>query len=119
MQNPEKRLMRSGVMPLLARFAPKKVVVFRALQLGDMLCAVPSLRALRAALPAAHITLIGLPWAEQFVRRFPAYLDDFVAFPGHPAFPEQAVREDEVQAFYSRIRSQSYDRSGRSSIALR
>lgn len=109
MQNPENRLMHADAMPLLARFAPKKVVVFRALQLGDMLCAVPSLRALRATLPAAHITLVGLPWAAQFVRRFPAYLDDFVAFPGHPAFPEQAVREDEMQAFYSLIRRRSYD----------
>lgn len=101
--------MRNCDMSLLARFTPKKVVVFRALQLGDMLCAVPALRALRAALPAAHITLAGLPWAEQLVRRFPTYLDDFVAFPGHPAFPEQAVREDEVQTFYSTIRRRAYD----------
>jgi len=108
-QPPQNPLTCSNNTSLLARLAPKKIGVFRALQLGDMLCAVPALRALRAALPAAHITLAGLPWAEQFVHRFPAYVDDFIAFPGHPAFPEQAVREEEVEGFYDTMRSRRYD----------
>lgn len=99
---------RPQEMPL-RRQEIKKLVLFRALQLGDMLCTVPALRALRTALPHAHITLVGLPWAEQFVGRFHRYLDDFVAFPGHPAFPEQPVRQERLADFYHTMRAREFD----------
>lgn len=95
--------------PLLQQPDIRTLAVFRALQLGDMLCAVPALRALRAALAHTRITLVGLPWAEQFARRFSRYVDDFVAFPGHPEFPEQPVQEEQLPAFREIMRARQFD----------
>jgi ADP-heptose:LPS heptosyltransferase len=91
--------------------APRSVALLRALQLGDLLCAVPALRALRAAWPRATITLIGLPWAEGFARRFASYVDEFVAFPGYPGLPEQPPQVDKLPAFFARMRARGFDLS--------
>ena len=89
--------------PLLQRLDVESIVVCRALHPGDMLCAVPALLALRAALPSAHIALAGLPWAAQLVRRFSACLDEFLPFPGHPLLPGQPARHEEQTAFYAAV----------------
>ena len=91
--------------PCLQESPLQSILVFRALQVGDMLCAVPALRALRAAQPAAHIRLIGLPWAAQFAARYPSLIDDFIAFPGHPSLPERPAATDDWPDFIGHMRS--------------
>jgi ADP-heptose:LPS heptosyltransferase len=94
---------------LLWQPPPERVAIFRALNLGDLLCAVPALRALRKALPRATMTLIGLDSARPVVERFSDYLDDFLLFPGDPAFPEQEPRPSELPAFYRCARARHFD----------
>ncbi len=88
---------------------PERVVILRALQLGDLLCAVPAFRALRAALPSAQITLVGLPWARQFVARFSRYLDAFIEFPGYPGLPEREPQLTRIPAFLQDTQQQGFD----------
>jgi ADP-heptose:LPS heptosyltransferase len=85
-----------------------RIAVFRALQLGDLLTAVPAWRALRAAHRHARITLIGLPWAATLAARLTC-IDDFVAFPGHPALPELASDGSALPAFLAAMRAQRFD----------
>jgi len=90
-------------------FLPRRILVFRALQVGDMLCAVPALRALRQTFPDAQIALAGLPWAASFAQRFARYIDDFIPFPGHPLLPEQPADLRRFEAFVDEVRSRQTD----------
>jgi ADP-heptose:LPS heptosyltransferase len=85
------------------------IVVFRALQLGDLICTVPAFRAIREAYPAARITLVGLPWAQLFVRRYSAYIDDFIEFPGYPGLPEIPPRLGKIPDFFREIQKKHFD----------
>ncbi len=86
-----------------------KIAVFRALQLGDMLCVIPAIRSLRHAYPAAEITLLSLPWAKSFEQRFNMYFDRFIHFPGCEGLPEQAFDERELSVFISQMKHEKFD----------
>lgn len=87
----------------------KKIIVFRALQLGDMLCSIPAIRAMRCAYPNAEITLAGLPWARFLTERFPQYLDRFIWFPGYPGLPEQELDPKAFTSFLEQVQNEEFD----------
>ncbi len=86
----------------------RRVAVFRALYLGDLLCVTPALRALRARFPEAEITLIGLPWARDFVRRL-STVDRLLEFPGYLGISEKPYDPDCTRAFLTDARDTRYD----------
>ncbi len=85
------------------------VLIFRALQVGDMLCAIPALRALRQHFARSTLILVGLPWATQLLPRYAHYIDQVLVFPGHPELPEQAVQTDKLADFYRNLQSLKAD----------
>jgi ADP-heptose:LPS heptosyltransferase len=66
---------------------PRRIAVFQALNLGDLLCTTPALRAIRHGFPAAEITFIGRPWAQELIARL-GTADCFLTFPGFPGIVE-------------------------------
>ena len=90
-------------------FQPRRIAIFRALYLGDLLLAVPALRAIRCGYPDAEITLVGLPWAATFAERFGAYVDRFVTFAGYPGLAEVPVVPARAAAFLAEQRAYGYD----------
>src|SRR3954470_8949327 len=86
-----------------------RIAVVRALHLGDMLCAVPALRSVRARFPNAHVTLIGLPWARELVARLSRFVDDFAEFPGFPGIPERDVDPSRTVQFLTEAQRHPFD----------
>lgn len=87
----------------------KRIAIFRSLYLGDMLCMIPAVRAIRLAWPTSVITLIGLPWAERFSSRFNHYFDEFCPFPGWPGMPEADGDPKAIVEFFRQMQARSFD----------
>jgi ADP-heptose:LPS heptosyltransferase len=113
----------SGPRPTLAGHV--RVAVVRALPgLGDLLCAVPALRGLRATWPSARVTLVGLAGAAWFVERFSRYVDDLLPCDVWPGLAEIDGPSTATAPFLERARRRRFDLAiqmhgdGRASNAL-
>ena len=94
---------------ILPRDKIKKIGIFRALQLGDMLNVIPAIRVLRYAYPDTEIILIGMPWEELFVKRFNQYFNRFLHFPGYEGLPEQPFDKTVYNSFVVKMRKENFD----------
>jgi ADP-heptose:LPS heptosyltransferase len=87
---------------------PRRIAILRPLFLGDLLCAVPAFRSLRQRFPSAEITLIGLPWAQEFIARC-QYLDRLLPFGGWPGIPEVVVDPERIARFVDQAQAARFD----------
>ncbi|HEY7327770.1 MAG TPA: HAD-IIIA family hydrolase [Gemmataceae bacterium] len=85
------------------------MVVLWALKLGDLLGALPAFRALRKAWPKTELTLIGLPWAQTFVKRYCEYVDGIRVFPGYSGPPEREPNIDGIPVFLREMQAERFD----------
>lgn len=86
------------------------VAIVRALPgLGDFLCAVPALRALRMARPDVEIVYVGLPETAPLVRRFSRYVDRLLPIPGFPGLPERRADVRRLPGFLAAAQSFEFD----------
>ncbi len=79
-----------GSLPPLIDSSVRSVLLVRLrVGLGDLLCTVPAVRALRAARPDLHVALATWPEMAGIVRRTGPWVDELVPFPGAPGIPER------------------------------
>jgi ADP-heptose:LPS heptosyltransferase len=77
--------------------------------LGDLLCAVPALRAIRRAEPSAHVTFIGLPSGAWLRDRFPEYVDRWMSCGSCPGLPESVPDWSAHQRFLAEAGAARFD----------
>jgi len=87
----------------------RKIGIFRALQLGDLLCAMPAFKNLRLAYPDAEIVFIGLPSSRSLIERYSELFDRFIEFPGYPGLPEIPFDENRFNRFCNDIALEAFD----------
>lgn len=76
-------------LPLINSSVRSVLLVRLRVGLGDLLCTVPAVRALRAARPDLHVGLATWPEMAGVVRRMSPWVDELVPFPGAPGIPER------------------------------
>lgn len=86
-----------------------QILIFRALKLGDMLCSLPALKAIRMKFPDSKITLVSHPVMKDLFARYPHYIDEFISFPGFPGMPETAVSPERTLSFLSDMQRRKFD----------
>ena len=77
-------------LPLINTSVRTLLLVRLRVGLGDLLCTVPAVRALRAARPDLHVALATWPEMAGVVERMAPWVDELVPFPGAPGIPERA-----------------------------
>jgi ADP-heptose:LPS heptosyltransferase len=97
------------VPPLFDHDEPRSVALVRArVGLGDLLCTVPALRALRARLPDARIVLVTFEEVRGIVERLEPAVE-LLPFPGWPGIPERPPDEAALPAFLEAARAEGFD----------
>jgi ADP-heptose:LPS heptosyltransferase len=89
---------------------PQTIAIIRPRTgLGDLLCTVPALRALRQRLPRAHIALVTYAEMSDVVERMSPWIDELIGFPGYPGIPERPPLRAQIAPFFEAVRARRFD----------
>jgi ADP-heptose:LPS heptosyltransferase len=98
--------------PLAEKFAGiRRIAVLRGGGIGDLLLALPAIKALEAAYPGAHPTVLGSPWANLLAGQ-PGAPHSIETLPVHEGVREAAgLAEDPAatERFFERMRRRRFD----------
>ncbi|WP_214367331.1 glycosyltransferase family 9 protein [Pseudonocardia sp. H11422] len=90
----------------------RRIAVLRCNAIGDYLMATPALAALRAAYPAAELTLLGAPWHADFLGARPGPVDRVLVLPDVPGLagqPGDVPPAGDLPGFLAAARADRFD----------
>ncbi|MBE0477063.1 MAG: glycosyltransferase family 9 protein [Coriobacteriia bacterium] len=88
----------------------RRIAVLRANGIGDLVFALPALCALKEAHPRSRLTLLGLPWHEDFLRGRPGPVDRVVVVPRYRGVRSDGPPEPGAQRrFFAQMRHERFD----------
>ena len=93
----------------------RKVATLRANALGDLIFALPALRALRTAYPSAELVYIGKSWHQDFIPGRVREIDRVVVAPPYAGVSEaedfmpSAEDKEQINAFFAAMRAERFD----------
>ncbi|QAB18123.1 glycosyltransferase family 9 protein [Leucobacter muris] len=103
----------AAVAPLGSRLeGVRRIAVLRAGGLGDLLFALPAIRALAVAYPDAEVTLLGTRLAAELLQRrggAPHRVVQLPRVPGVGADPDERVDDRAIASFLAQQRAEGYD----------
>ena len=82
--------------------------MFRGLYLGDLVAAMPALRALRRGYGGAEISLVALPWAAALAPHLAPDVDRFIPYPGAPGLDGGGAGAA-LEGFLREMRTEAFD----------
>jgi ADP-heptose:LPS heptosyltransferase len=77
--------------------------------LGDLLCSVPAVRALRRARPDLRVTVVTWPEMAPVVDRMSSWVDDLLPFPGVAGIPERPPQPAAWEPFLAEAAGRRFD----------
>jgi ADP-heptose:LPS heptosyltransferase len=99
-----------GVGPVLEKFnSVSRIAVLRGGGLGDLIFAVPAMAALKAAYPAASITLLGTPIHKALLGAVKSPVDDVVVLPFAEGVRPGEEDEAGLDRFFTDMRARNFD----------
>jgi ADP-heptose:LPS heptosyltransferase len=90
----------------------KKIAVLRAGALGDFMVILPALQALRDTYPHAEIVLLGRSWQKEFLTKGRSVVDRVEVVPVKKGVGNEYGQHEDIdalQAFFARMRAESFD----------
>jgi ADP-heptose:LPS heptosyltransferase len=88
----------------------RRVAIVRLrIGLGDLLCSLPSWRALRRARPDLGITVVTYAETRHILDRMRAWFDELLPFPGYPGIPERPPHVSDLPVFQAGAAARRFD----------